>query len=86
MAVYERTTLPNGLRVLSAPMDHAQSVTVMVMLAAGSRYETGRRRPDRPLRRAHVLQGTERRPTARDIAHGDRLESAAEFNAFTRKG
>ena len=32
---FERETLPNGLRLLTAPMSHAQSVTCFVMLAAG---------------------------------------------------
>ena len=39
MATFERTTLSNGTRVLTAPMDHAQSVSCFVMFAAGSRYE-----------------------------------------------
>jgi len=32
--------LPNGLRVLEIPMDSVQSATVMIMVGAGSRYET----------------------------------------------
>ena len=40
MAAFERQTLPNGLRLLTAPMPQAQSVSCFVMLAAGSRYET----------------------------------------------
>ena len=30
---FRRETLPNGLRILRAPMDHAQSVTCFIMLA-----------------------------------------------------
>ena len=56
-STYHRETLPNGLRVLTAPMDHAQSVTCFVMVAAGSRYEPEEARRHRALRRAHVLQG-----------------------------
>jgi len=40
MTTFERHTLENGLRVLTAPMPQAQSVTCFVMCAAGSRYET----------------------------------------------
>ena len=40
MAAYERQTLPNGLRLLTAPMPQAQSVSCFLMFAAGSRYET----------------------------------------------
>ena len=40
MATFERTTLSNGVRVLTAPMAHAQSVSCFLFYAAGSRYET----------------------------------------------
>ena len=39
MATFDRTTLSNGTRVLTAGMDHAQSVSCFLMYAAGSRYE-----------------------------------------------
>ena len=38
--MFQKTTLDNGLRVVTAPMPAAKSVAVMVMVAAGSRYET----------------------------------------------
>ena len=37
---YEKHTLENGVRIVLAPMPQAQSVTVALMYAAGSRYET----------------------------------------------
>jgi predicted Zn-dependent peptidase len=40
MSTFRRETLPNDLRILTAPMESAQSVTCAIMLAAGSRYET----------------------------------------------
>ena len=40
MSIFERQRLDNGLRILSASMPQVQSVTCMIMLAAGSRYET----------------------------------------------
>jgi len=84
MSTFERHTLPNGLRVLTAPMPQAKSITCFVMVAAGSRYET---RPTNGI--AHftehmVFKGTERRPTARDIA-GEVDAIGGEFNAFTSK-
>jgi predicted Zn-dependent peptidase len=84
MAVYQRTTLSNGLRVLSSPMDHAQSITVMVMLAAGSRYETKETNGIAHFAEHMFFKGTERRPTARDIA-GEVDSIGGEFNAFTGK-
>ena len=40
MAVFRRHTLSNGVRVLTAPMPQAQSVSCLLLYAAGSRYET----------------------------------------------
>jgi predicted Zn-dependent peptidase len=84
MSVYQRHTLSNGLRVLTAPLDHAQSVACYVMLAAGSRYEHASNRGIAHFAEHMFFKGTERRPTARDIA----MEVDAiggEFNAFTSK-
>jgi predicted Zn-dependent peptidase len=84
MGVYELDTLPNGLRVLTAPMDHAQSVSCFVMLAAGSRYETPDTSGIAHFAEHMFFKGTERRPTARDI--GNEVDGiGGEFNAFTGK-
>ena len=37
--MYERTILPNGLRVLSSTMPHVRSVSTGIFVGAGSRYE-----------------------------------------------
>ena len=84
MAVFERFTLENGLRVLTAPMPHAQSVSCFVMLAAGSRYETADTNGIAHFAEHMFFKGTERRPTARDIA-GEIDAIGGEFNAFTGK-
>jgi predicted Zn-dependent peptidase len=81
---FERETLPNGLRLLTAPMSHAQSVTCFVMLAAGSRYETADTSGIAHFAEHMFFKGTERRPTARDIA-GEIDAIGGEFNAFTSK-
>jgi predicted Zn-dependent peptidase len=84
MPTFERTTLANGIRVLTAPIPTAQSVACFLMFAAGSRYE---RRDESGI--AHFAEhmffkGTERRPTARDIA--TEIDGiGGEFNAFTGK-
>jgi predicted Zn-dependent peptidase len=84
MSVYERHSLSNGLRVLTAPLDHAQSVACYVMLAAGSRYETAANRGIAHFAEHMFFKGTERRPTARDISM--EVDSiGGEFNAFTSK-
>ncbi len=84
MTVYQRNVLSNGLRVLTAPLEHAQSVTCYIMLAAGSRYENEANRGIAHFAEHMFFKGTERRPTAKDIAlEVDRF--GGEFNAFTSK-
>ena len=84
MGVFERSELSNGLRVLTAPMPQAQSVSCFVMLAAGSRYETAETNGIAHFAEHMFFKGTERRPTARDIA-GEIDSIGGEFNAFTGK-
>jgi len=84
MPTFERTTLSNGTRVLLAPVPNAQSVTCVVMFAAGSRYETRETSGIAHFAEHMFFKGTERRPTARDIsAEIDGI--GGEFNAFTGK-
>jgi predicted Zn-dependent peptidase len=82
--VFERTSLSNGIRVVTAPMPQAQSVTCLVMLAAGSRYETPETNGIAHFAEHMFFKGTERRPTARAIA-GEIDGIGGEFNAFTGK-
>lgn len=84
MSVFERHVLPNGLRVLTAPMPHAQSVACFVMLAAGSRYETRETNGIAHFAEHMFFKGTERRPSARELA-GEIDAIGGEFNAFTGK-
>ena len=81
---YQRRPLPNGLRVLTAPMPQAQSVACFVMIAAGSRYETRETNGIAHFAEHMFFKGTENRPTARDIA-GEIDAIGGEFNAFTSK-
>src|SRR5438552_5093859 len=84
MGVYERQLLPNGLRLLTAPIDHAKSVSCFIMLAAGSRYETPETHGIAHFSEHMFFKGTERRPAARDI--GSEIDGiGGEFNAFTGK-
>ena len=84
MSTYERHVLDNGLRVLTANLPEAQSVTCMVMLAAGSRYETPDTNGIAHFSEHMFFKGTERRPSAREIA-GEIDAIGGEFNAFTGK-
>jgi predicted Zn-dependent peptidase len=84
MSTFERHVLDNGLRILTADLPHAQSVTCMVMLAAGSRYETKDTSGIAHFSEHMFFKGTERRPDARAIA-GEIDAIGGEFNAFTSK-
>src|SRR5581483_9208035 len=84
MPVFERHTLSNQLRVLTAPMPTAQSVACFVMLAAGSRYERAENRGIAHFAEHMFFKGTERRPTSRDLT--TLIDGiGGEFNAFTSK-
>ncbi len=66
--MYNKTTLPNGLRIVTAELPHTRSATVSVYVGAGSRYER-----DEEAGLSHFLEhmlfkGASRRPTARDIS------------------
>jgi predicted Zn-dependent peptidase len=84
VTVFQRDTLDNGLRVLRADLPYAQSVAVMIMLAAGSRYESADVSGIAHFSEHMFFKGTERRPSARDIA-GEIDAIGGEFNAFTGK-
>jgi predicted Zn-dependent peptidase len=84
MSTFNLETLSNGLRILTAPIESAQSVSCAIMLAAGSRYETPETNGIAHFSEHMFFKGTERRPTARDIS----MEIDAiggEYNAFTAK-
>ena len=82
--VFQRQQLDNGLRVVTADMPHVQSVTCMIMLAAGSRYETPETNGIAHFAEHMFFKGTEQRPNARVI--GMEVDSlGGEFNAFTSK-
>ena len=84
MSTFNLERLDNGLRILTAPMESAQSVTCAIMLAAGSRYETADTNGIAHFSEHMFFKGTERRPTARDISKEiDAI--GGEFNAFTGK-
>src|ERR1035437_5431838 len=81
---HTRKVLPNGLRIITVPMPSFESVTALVMVGAGSRYET---RDDNGI--SHFLEhmafkGTQKRPSALDIS--SLIDGmGGECNAFTGK-
>src|SRR5947208_5017765 len=82
--MFHKTTLQNGLRVVTAPMPAAKSVAVMVMLAAGSRYETAETNGIAHFSEHMFFKGTEKRPNTRTIS-GEIDAVGGQINAFTGK-
>lgn len=66
--MYQRTTLANGLRVLTAPMPHTRSVSISFYIGAGSRYETESISGLSHFLEHMLFKGTQRRPTAQQIS------------------
>jgi len=81
---YQRKVLSNGLRVLTIPMPSFKSVTVMIMVGAGSRYETRDNNGISHFLEHMAFKGTKKRPSALEIA-GLIDGIGGEFNAFTGK-
>src|SRR3990167_7508132 len=84
MKDFEKITLDNGLRVILAPLSSVMSTTAIVLVGAGSRYET---KPTNGI--SHFLEhmffkGTKKRPTALDVA--TEIDGLGGINnAFTSK-
>ena len=81
---HTRQVLKNGLRVITVPMPSFESATVMVMVGAGSRYETPKNNGISHFLEHMAFKGTEKRPNAKIIA--ELIDGiGGEFNAFTSK-
>lgn len=79
---FTKTILKNGLRIITIPMQDNPAVTVLVMVEAGSKYETKETNGISHFLEHMIFKGTPRRPKASDIARElDGLGS--EYNAFT---
>ncbi len=81
---YHKKVLQNGLRVITVPMASFESATVLVMVGAGSRYETRQNSGISHFLEHMAFKGTEKRPSALDIS--TLIDGiGGEFNAFTGK-
>src|SRR3990167_8208775 len=80
----KKQVINNKLRVLTAEMKSVKSATVLLLVKAGSRYETKNINGIAHFAERMFFKGTKKRPTAVEIASLiDGL--GAEFNAFTSK-
>ena len=79
---YEKKVLPNGIRYIFIPRPDSQVTTVLVLVAAGSEYETKNINGISHFLEHLCFKGTKKRPTSEIIA--SELDSlGAEYNAFT---
>lgn len=81
---FQRQVLPNGLRLLTIPMPSFESATAMILVGAGSRYETEHNNGISHFLEHMAFKGTTKRPSAMDIS--SLIDGiGGEFNAFTGK-
>ncbi len=79
---FNKKTLENGLRIITVPMVDNPSVTVLVMVEAGSKYENKETSGLSHFLEHMVFKGTPKRPKAIDISR--ELDSiGSHYNAFT---
>lgn len=79
---YTKTKLKNGLNVITVPMRDNPTVTVLVLVATGSKYETKEISGLSHFLEHMCFKGTTRRPTAQAIA--SELDAlGCQYNAFT---
>ncbi|PIQ68318.1 MAG: hypothetical protein COV91_04830 [Candidatus Taylorbacteria bacterium CG11_big_fil_rev_8_21_14_0_20_46_11] len=79
---FHKTTLKNGLRLITVPMKDNPTVTVMVLVEAGSKYETKKINGISHFLEHMCFKGTLKRPKPIDIVK--ELDGiGAQYNAFT---
>lgn len=80
--MYKKTILPNELRIITVPMQDTKTVTVLVLVATGSKYETKEINGISHFLEHMTFKGTNKRPTPLAIVEPlDRIGS--QYNAFT---
>jgi predicted Zn-dependent peptidase len=78
---YDKTVLPNGVRLILVPMEGVNSVATSVMVAVGSRYETTKINGISHFLEHMVFKGTEKYPTTEEV---NTIERAGGLqNAYT---
>ncbi len=79
---FQRHVLQNGVRLLTVPMKDTSTVTVLVLVETGSKYETKNLAGVSHFLEHMCFKGTEKRPNAHVLS--TELDSiGAEYNAFT---
>ena len=82
--MFNKTILPNGLRLITVPQAGSESMTVLVLFKTGSKYETKNINGISHFLEHMFFKGTEKRPDTQAVSEVlDRIGGA--YNAFTGK-
>ena len=82
--MFTLTTLPSGLRILTAPSDGTASVTVMIFAGAGSRYEVQKERGISHFLEHMFFKGGKKYRNTKEVSAA--IDGVGgDFNAFTGK-
>ncbi len=80
----KKTILKNGLRILTVPIKNAKSVTVLILVGTGSKYETKDINGMSHFLEHMFFKGTKKRPNTLKIS--ETLDMiGGQYNAFTSK-
>lgn len=80
--MFQKTTLKNGLRIITVPQKNTEAVTVLVLVATGSKYETKETNGISHFVEHMYFKGTKKRPST--IAIAETLDKVGGiYNAFT---
>lgn len=80
--MFKKTTLKNGLRIITVPQKRTQAVTVLVLVGAGSKYERKENNGISHFLEHMYFKGTKKRPSP--IAIAELLDKVGGiYNAFT---
>ena len=78
---FDRTVLPNGLRILTSTFKHTNAVSIMFLFGAGSRHETPELAGASHLFEHMLFKGTDKLSAFEVNEAFD--STGAQFNAFT---
>lgn len=80
--MFRKTTLKNGLRIITIPQSNTEAVTVLVVVGTGSKYETKEKNGISHFLEHMYFKGTKKRPNSLVVA--ETLDQVGGiYNAFT---
>ncbi|MDD5551654.1 MAG: pitrilysin family protein [Candidatus Pacebacteria bacterium] len=82
--MFKKTVLKNGLKIITCPMKNTHSVTVLILVKAGTKYETKKENGISHFLEHMYFKGTKKRKSALDVSK--EIDGVGGIiNAFTSK-